>query len=179
MITDKMKSDYDEYLKQHIENVGLGFNWMLMNLPELFEGYDADYLGSIISNHDKSKYSSEEYDAYCEYFYGKKTAEVEENFDLAWLHHQHNNPHHWQHWLLREDDGDNKALEMPYEYVVEMVADHWAFSWKADNLYEIFNWYEKNKAKMLLHTNTQKLYEDILDKLKKKLDEVHNHAEKQ
>ncbi len=179
MITDKMKEDYDEYLKQHIGNVGLGFNWMLMNLPELFEGYDPDYLGAIVANHDKSKYTSEEYDAYCEYFYGKKNTEVEEAFDLAWLHHQHNNPHHWQHWLLREDDGDNKALEMPYEYILEMVADHWAFSWKADNLYEIFIWYDKNKSKMLLHANTKKTYEDILSRLRNKLDEVHNNGEEQ
>ena len=179
MITNTMRSDYDDYLTKHISNVNLGFNWMLMNLPELFEGYDSDYLGSIISNHDKSKYTPEEYDAYCEYFYGEQTAQVKEAFDLAWLHHQHNNPHHWQHWLLREDDGDSKALEMPYEYILEMVADHWSFSWKVDNLYEIFNWYGKNKSKMLLHKNTKKIYEDILDKLEKKLDEVHKDGKEQ
>ena len=68
--------------------------------------------------------------------------EVEDRFDAAWLHHQHNNPHHWQHWLLREDDGGTKALEMDHLYVVEMVCDHWAFSWVKGDLYEILccNW---------------------------------------
>lgn len=174
---DKMRDDYNEYLTQHIGNVKVGFDWLCKNMPELFEGYDADYLGSVISKHDASKYEDEEYYAYCEYFYGKRTDEVENDFDVAWLHHQHNNPHHWQHWLLREDDGDNKALEMPYEYVIEMICDHWAFSWAKNDLYEIFNWYKDNKSKMLLHENTQAKYEQILDALKVKLDEIHSREE--
>lgn len=178
-ITTQMRSDYDDYLKQHIGNVKLGLEWLFINLPEIFSRYDADYIGNNIAQHDASKYSCHEYDAYCAYFYGKKTAEVKEQFDYAWLHHIHNNPHHWQYWLLKEDNGDLKALEMPYEYIIEMICDHWAFSWKADNLYEIFDWYEKNRSKMILHKNTQKNYEDILDKLKKKLDEVSANGKEQ
>ena len=58
---------------------------------------------------------------------------------------------------------------MPYLDVLEMVCDHWAFSWVKDNLYEIFDWYEANKNRMVLHENTKKLYETILDKIKYKL----------
>src|SRR5947207_278928 len=35
---------------------------------------------------------------------------VDEAFDGAWLHHQHVNKHHWQHWVLRNDDGDARVL---------------------------------------------------------------------
>jgi hypothetical protein len=112
----------------------------------------------------------EEYDAYCEYFYGERTPEVEEGFDYAWLHHQHSNPHHWQYWLLREDDGGTKALEIPYEYILEMVCDWWSFSWKNNDLYEIFNWYDNNKKKMILHEKTEVIVENILRQIKDILD---------
>ena len=170
---DKMRDDYNEYLTQHIGNVKVGFDWLCKNMPELFEGYDADYLGGIISNHDASKYDDEEYYAYCEYFYGEKTKEVKDEFDVAWLHHQHCNPHHWQHWLLREDDGDMKALEMPYEYIIEMIMDWWSFSWKSNNLYEIFNWYENNKSRIVLHPQTTDTVEHILELMKNRIDSVH------
>jgi hypothetical protein len=171
MIDDMMRDEYEVYLDKHITAVNRAFGWLYENLPELFEDYDADVIGDHIATHDYSKWDDEEYFAYCEYFYGDRTPEVELEFDYAWLHHQHNNSHHWQHWVLREDDGDLKALEMPYLDVIEMVCDHWAFSWVKDNLYEIFDWYGKNKAKMVLHPNTQALYESILDKIKQKLDE--------
>ena len=171
MINDEMRDRYDDYLQKHINAVKIAFDWLTTNLPELFKGYDSDVLGSIIGHHDNSKWDDEEYFAYCEYFYGEsRTQEVEDNFDYAWLHHQHNNPHHWQHWLLREDDGGTKALEMDYIYVIEMICDHWAFSWVKGDLFEIFNWYDQNKSKMILHPNTQSLYEDILEKIKQKLE---------
>ena len=165
-----MSEKYEAYLADHISNVNRAFEWMLVNMPELFNSYDAEVLGEQISNHDASKFTDEEYDAYDDYFNSERTQEVKDAFDYAWLHHQRNNPHHWQHWLLREDDGDMKALEMPEQYVYEMIADWWAFSWAKDNLYEIFKWYFDNKKKMLLHKNTQKLVEDILDKMKLLLD---------
>ena len=171
MITDKMRDDYDEYLHKHISAVKQAFDWLVVNLPELFEEYDADVLSSIIESHDTSKWGDAEFFPYCEYFYGEHKNEnwVNEDFDYAWLHHQHNNPHHWQHWLLREDDGSTKTLEMDYIYVIEMICDHWAFSWVKGDLFEIFDWYSKNKAKMLLHPNTQELYESILTQIEQKL----------
>ena len=174
MIDDMMRDEYDVYLDNHIANVKKGLDWMIKYMPEIFK-IDPVSLSMIISHHDESKYSDEEYFAYCEYFYGKeKTTEIEENFDLAWLHHQHNNPHHWQHWLLREDDGDMKALEMPEVCIIEMVVDWWSFSWKSGNLYEIFNWYENNKSKMLLHSSTLLKVEHILESMKIQLDSI-NH----
>lgn len=178
MVTQQMRKEYNEYLEDHIKNVKTAFEWMLINLTDLFKSYDSDYLGNLmisqIDKHDKSKYVPEEYDAYAEYFYGEeKTDDVEYEFNAAWLHHQHNNPHHWQHWVLREDDGNTFAIEMPFEYVCEMIADWWAFSWKKNNLYEIFDWYEKNKGKQVLHDNTRAKVEEILEMIKIKLDEIH------
>lgn len=178
--TEIMREQYDAYLRTHIENVLSALHWIIDEAPQILnlapsnlEDYTADSLCEQLAQHDVSKYSDFEYWQYCEYFYGeKKTDLVKQGFDLAWLHHQHNNPHHWQHWLLREDDGGMKALEMPFNYVVEMICDWWSFSWTKGELTEIFNWYKDNKPKMQLHKNTEKLVEEILDILKKSLENM-------
>ena len=53
----------------------------------------------------------------------------------------------------------------------EMICDWWAFSWAKGNLHEIFKWYDEHKKYMKLHTNTRKKVEDILGRIKEKLDE--------
>ena len=176
MADKNQMAQYDEYLKDHIRNVQIGFEWLALKLPGLFEMYDSDALMDIVSNHDASKWEDEEYYPYCDYFYGERTDEVEQEFNKAWLHHQHNNPHHWQHWLLREDDGEMIAIEMPYQYVIEMICDWWAFSWKKQDLFEIFKWYDDNKSKIVLHPNTQSKVEEILSLLKERIEEVSNNG---
>lgn len=184
---------YEEYLTQHIDNVQKGYQWLKEHLPEIVsedncinENHYYGDLDEIIQLHDRSKYRKLpeteayydltcEYDAYANYFYGKnKTKEVKESFNYAWLAHIHANPHHWQHWMLQNDEDGLTLLDMPYVFQVEMICDWWAFSWKAENLYEIFSWYEKNKNGILLSDNTRTSVEYILSELKKKLDEVTN-----
>lgn len=176
MVTSNMRKEYEDYIIEHTNNVARGYDWLLINLPELFEGFDADYLGGVIAQHDTSKNSPEEFDAYAEKFYGenKNSKEVKEAFDLAWLHHQNCNKHHWQYWLLQKDSGDLIPQEMSYEYVIEMICDWWSFSWKSNNLYEVFDYYKDHKSTMNLHKNTQQSVEDILDLMKDKLDTLHN-----
>jgi len=133
---------------------------------------DNGNLTKQVSEHDKSKYTESEWNAYRDYFYanGDETA-----FNYAWLHHIHNNPHHWQHWILINDDnglnaeGKMIAMQMPKNFIVEMICDWWAFSWNKGDLTEIFNWYEKNKDNMLLHEQTRHDVESLLNIIKKKL----------
>lgn len=63
-----------------------------------------------------------------------------------------------------------KPLEMPKEYVIEMIADWWSFSCKNGNLYEIFDWYAEHKDKQYMHPKTRLLVEDLLLQIKMKLD---------
>ena len=58
---------------------------------------------------------------------------------------------------------------MPLEYVIEMIADWWSFSFRSGNIREIFSWYDKHKE-MKLHPKTRKLVEDILERIKVELD---------
>lgn len=60
---------------------------------------------------------------------------------------------------------------MPYNYIIEMICDWWAFSWNSENLNEIFDWYDKHKNYIKLSDNTRKTVEDILSKIKDKLEE--------
>ena len=176
--TDEMKQKYDEYLINHISNVQKGFKYLCDNHIIELDLIKATFpkIEEQIRNHDQSKYSKEEYDPYVEYFYGEKDEkgevypDVQDRFDEAWNHHQKRNPHHWQYWLLREDDGDFKCIHMDYNYIIEMVCDWWAFSWKQNNLYEIFTWYEENKPKMQMHKNTIRDLEELLKQIKTQLD---------
>lgn len=57
----------------------------------------------------------------------QRTAEIKRDrqrrFNEAWLHHIHANPHHWQHWLLQQDDGKLIVLEPTNAALNEMIAD--------------------------------------------------------
>jgi len=158
-----MSKEYDRYLKEHIMNVMKAYDWLIENLPEVVHPN-----GEVERNliwHDLSKYSSEEYDAYDRYFYGSKgniSSEVLNNFNRAWLHHIHHNPHHWQHWVLHEDEGEVKALEMPSAYVIEMISDWMSFSIKKGDVNEVVSWYEKHSPTMILHKNTRRMVDTII-----------------
>ena len=167
----EMSEEYCKYLKNHVSNVKNAFEWMKLTFD--FESGFINILGALVSRHDSSKFHpEEEFFDYMMYFYSdEKSKEIEDNFNRAWLHHIHNNPHHWQYWVLIEDSGNLKPLDIPIEFIYEMICDWWSFSWSKNNLYEIFDWYSENKNKMILSDNTRKIVEQILDNIKSKLDE--------
>ena len=200
-----MSSKYDDYLTNHIKNVEKGYNYILEK--GLFKVLGIENLdgfeGWSITNHDKSKYSLEEYEAYDNWFYGNKSHDAKVKFEMAWLHHIHNNPHHWQYYLLREDDpkcviigpengpgavshseniGEDiewindfyaqvtmKCLEIPDNYILEMVCDWWSFSWKSGNLLEIFDWYDAHKNRITMHPKSIEKTERLMLALKESL----------
>lgn len=164
-----MSKLYDLYLDEHKVKVKEGFEWIRENLPELIIDIPGvDYEWQICMNHDASKTDPEEYEPYDAYFYGgNRSYEVVQNFRVAWLRHIHRNPHHWQHWVLINDEPEENEiiLDMPYNYILEMICDWWAFSWSKGKLTEIFDWYADHKDYMKLSDNTRKTVEDILNKI--------------
>lgn len=168
-----MSKEYDAYLSNHRFNVSRGYNWLYKNMPEIFDGVES-HSATLRLNHDKSKEDPDEYIAYDNYFYGKNRSHaVVMAFKQAWLKHIHRNPHHWQHWVLINDDPEEGEviLEMPYEYIIEMICDWWSFSWAKGNLTEIFSWYEEHSKYIKLAPKTRKTVESILKKIREKLDE--------
>ena len=130
------------------------------------------WLGLI---HDWSKFRPDEWLPYAEFFYGKKAKPPrdstgyykpyntgDERFDFAWLLHQKRNKHHWQWWILPLDDGGFKAMPMPDCFRREMLAD-WIGAGKAQGRPKTWEWYEKNKGKMILHPDTRTWIERELE----------------
>lgn len=125
--------------------------------------------------HDWSKFTPLEWTAYANYFYREGGDEAHAasggqhdpsngnyRFNRAWLSHQHKNPHHWQHWLLKNDDGTSSALPMPEHFVKEMVADWMGAGIAQGKRGDIWSWWSNNRSKMILHPYTEALVTSIL-----------------
>lgn len=156
--------EYIDYIKEHIMNVQKAWtevkkkceNYLAYMMPMS----DYKIIEYCIRTHDKSKFSKEEFEPYRKNFYPINDQEKEENktaFDLAWKHHYTVNLHHWDHWV--EIGREN---EMPFTFVVEMVCDWQAMSYKFGGTAK--EWYEKNKHTIILGKN-QKIWVDKLLKI--------------
>jgi len=93
--------------------------------------------------------------------YYKPTDTGDAAFDYAWLLHQKRGKHHWQWWVLPEDEGGIKVLPMPDKYRREMLAD-WRGAGRAQGKPDTRRWYEANKDKMQLHPETRAWIEEQL-----------------
>jgi len=133
--------------------------------------------------HDLSKFLPSEWIPYARYFYGEypdwntmdawgksyyggpTKQSCEHDFNVAWLHHQHRNKHHWQRWILTMDSarGSSKttALPMPDKYRREMLAD-WHGAGRAYGNPDTASWYLENKSEIRLHPSTMYWIEEQL-----------------
>jgi len=119
--------------------------------------------------HDWHKFLPGEWFPYVHYFYGadgkphprrdetggyKPTDTGDAVFDYAWLLHQKRGRHHWQWWVLPEDEGGVKVLSMADCYRREMLAD-WRGAGKACGTPDTHKWYAAHREKMQLHPETR------------------------
>lgn len=121
--------------------------------------------------HDLSKFRLSEFIPYAKYFYGGKNNK--EEFEVAWKLHYHRNKHHWDYWTYFGQDDDSKyggpffcppikqfPRPMPIKYVRQMLCDWMGMGRKFGDTAQEF--YEKNKSKMILHSETIELIENEL-----------------
>ncbi len=115
--------------------------------------------------HDLSKFRLSEWIPYAQYFYGnfKDDAGVNADFDLAWLAHQHRNKHHWQWWVLREDEGKTKTVFIPIKYVKQMACD-WIGASKAIRGKDAkpAEWYRKVKVGTFINDYSRRQFEQMI-----------------
>ncbi|MDO8443311.1 MAG: DUF5662 family protein [bacterium] len=129
--------------------------------------------------HDMSKFLPSELFPYADHFicnikecncetgYYKSVDSGDKKFDFAWILHQKRNKHHWQWWVLPDDGGGLRAMEMEEPYLIEMVCD-WVGAGKAqgkvspkdDKYFETRNWYANHKNKMKLNEKTRAKIEE-------------------
>ena len=160
MINEGMEDyqeEYRKYIEEHKARVKQFAEWLKENLPELFDNIDLELFNEVIQEHDESKYSEEEFEAYAQHFYGDKNNDLE--FEEAWKHHWLNNEHHPEFWL---------GEDMPYIYILEMLCDWGSFSIASGDFEELINYYHeqaKDDEEKNLSDNTKIIIEEILDKI--------------
>ncbi len=118
--------------------------------------------------HDLSKFLPGEWTPYALSFYGpwkykERPRWLKLAFDLAWNRHQKVNKHHWQAWVLLEDDGGIIPLPMPDKYRRELLAD-WKGAGRAVGKPDTKAWYLEQRAKgrQVFHPDTRTWIEEML-----------------
>ncbi len=125
--------------------------------------------------HDMSKYSPSEFWIGVKYYQGNRSpnnAEREDKgYSSAWLHHKGRNKHHLEYWIDYSAKKDEIlcGCRMPERYVYEMFCDRIA----ASKIYnkesykdsDVLAYYERSKDHYLLHPETKKLLEKLLNML--------------
>ncbi len=119
-----------------------------------------------LRQHDTSKFSHEEMPHYARQFQGDK--QNPDGFAGAWLHHIHNNPHHWQYWIFSDGftpKGSNVqrgCVEMPAPYATEMVADWMGASMAYTGSWDMTDWLAEHTPGIRIHSNTAAFLSGLL-----------------
>ena len=125
--------------------------------------------------HDLSKYKPIEFRAGAKYYRGDVSPngiqKREEGLSTAWLHHKGRNKHHFEYWI---DYGNSlsdglQGMKMPVKYVVEMFIDRMSASKnylkdKYDDK-SALQYYEERKDYYVIHPETRKILEFLLNML--------------
>ena len=159
------KEKYTEYITNHIKNVQDAYKEASDAFKEIFpKVYEKDHLITELNmnliQHDNSKFSDDEFWGYVMRFFpmkniDPKSKQVKKDFDLAWLHHIHNNQHHPQHWSF-VDDGEIKVVDMPDIYIIEMLCDWMAMSkYHGSTTLEYWNSERAKKLPMSKYTKSK------------------------
>lgn len=163
------ENQYKEYINNHKLNVQKAWG-RIKNNADCMELISKNFiniaidkaielLDELIRNHDSSKFSKEEFDAYRKNYYPISPEEKEsntENFDKAWRHHYINNLHHWD-WWYESGNMDN----MPFTHVIEMICDWEAMGYQFGNTSK--EWYEKNKNEIHLGEKQRRFAEELMN----------------
>lgn len=162
--------EYLDYLDNHIGAVIKSWEDVLRPAiesskdEEILRILNLDEIGLQVYNHDQSKYGDEEFTAYCNHWYPPDGSDVDHeiagdhqnddrDYKYAWLHHQHNNPHHSQYWITLDDDGTIVPLDMPVNYICEMLCDWHSFS-RDEREQTAYDWWNDVKDTFIMSDNT-------------------------
>lgn len=167
--------EYTIYVCEHVFNVKAVWSALQKYTKAEYWLDDATFFAvdGLIKQHDRSKLDRSEFEGYRQWFYPEGDFKTKSLFDVAWNHHQKNNPHHWQYWLMWKPEG-TEALEMPFEYIIEMLCDWAAMSVKFKDTPSAF--YQKEKDNMLLAPNTLSCIESWLPQVDYAVSDILNET---
>jgi hypothetical protein len=151
---------YKQYVLTHKKNVEKFASWLKQNCPDLFDGVDLGVFDALIEEHDESKFSEEEFEAYANFWYNdSEHYDYDPAYEAAWEHHWLTNEHHPEHW---------NGNDIPYIYILEMLCDWGSFAIAKGNLKELSEYYyseAKDDSEKDLSKATQEIIEDILSRI--------------
>ncbi len=183
------EQEYFAYINEHKNNVLKAYENLFKANSNFFEiSGNTDILEAmglletnhLLEQHDDTKYSDEEFDAYRVKFYPTKdeaekyaTDEAyktiaDENFNKAWEHHYTNNDHHPNFWAKKNE---NEALvpntDMEMQAIVHMICDWQAMSYKFKS--DMWEWFENDadSEKGCMTLQTKSIVTGILNLLRK------------
>lgn len=119
-----------------------------------------------LSIHDDSKWTEFEFPGYARHFKG---GGAPDEFAVAWLHHIHFNPHHWQHWIFsdgytpKNSGVENGLVEMPFHFILEMIADWMGASRAYTGSWDMKDWLWNHIPKIRIHSKTATVLRNLLD----------------
>lgn len=132
------------------------------------------WLGLI---HDLSKFLPDEFVPYARHFYGNYPScdelrgdwrytytgltkeDVKREFDIAWLQHQKRNRHHWQYWVLMNDD------PKPERWTIQEMSIESPPILSCDN--QPLLWCEYDHGDNAIHSKANRVLRDICAQLNK------------
>ncbi len=168
--------EYVEYIKKHVANVQLVWEKLQPylnngNYSYRMEDFDIHDIERVIKVHDESKWSGEEFYGYAQWFFQKDGEDkCKVAFDYAWNHHQKHNPHHPEYWVMH----DGTILDMPFNYIIDMLCDWSAMSVKFRDTPSQF--YTKKWAEMPLLSETRKCIDRWLPLFDKVVSDINKEA---
>ena len=110
--------------------------------------------------HDIDKLYPTKFFKYSKRYYTNKKFEGPE-WDRAKFSHLRLCDHHWQYWCITFKTKTMSVLEMNKRAAKELVAD-WIGAGKAGKNIPVFEWYEENKDRVVLHPRTRAYIEELL-----------------
>lgn len=136
--------------------------------------------------HDASKFLPIEFFPYARHFFGfypsmeskiwlrhdypykgRTKHSVKKDYDRAWNYHQNHNKHHFQYWILINDEDGTYPLEMPDVYVREMIADWLGASRAYTGSYNLATWLNN-----YMNPYCERMHKRTIDKIYKVLHEI-------
>lgn len=129
LVNTERETEYYTYINDHIACVQKVWQVCQLHLIERYWLSDEQWqkIEALIFEHDRSKFSSDEFYGYSQFFYPEPgTDKNKDIFMVAWNHHQKANRHHWNYWVMES----GTVLGMPFVYIFEMLCD-----WSAMSLY--------------------------------------------
>lgn len=122
--------------------------------------------------HDMSKFSFSELFTNARYYEdGISPIDVQRRelgYAKAWFHHKGRNPHHYEYWMDKFDDGCY-TTRMPFRYAIEAICDSMAAN-KAylkdkSNAQTLYDWWKKVREQTARHPDNKRFCNIIYNRI--------------